>query len=70
MTLINLTSSVDYNLLSSQKETLYLLVQNANRHGLSEHQINQLDGILNFIDAFQDAIVESHIKAEEEVFPI
>jgi len=68
MTLINFATSVDYNLLLQQKLTLLNL--NPGDNCLSEQQCQDLDGIINFIDAFQDAIVESHIKTEEEVFSI
>ena len=63
MTLITFATSVDYNLLQKQKRTLLDLYT-------TEAQREHIDGIINFIDAFQDAIVESHIKTEEEVFSI
>ena len=63
MTLLEFATSVDYNLLQQQKLTLLGLYTTGN-------QRDDIDGIINFIDAFQDAIVESHIKTEEEVFTI
>jgi len=63
MTLLEFATSVDYNLLQQQKLTLLGLYTTGN-------QKDDIDGIINFIDAFQDAIVESHIKTEEEVFSI
>ncbi len=63
MTLLEFATSVDYNLLQQQKLTLLGLYTTGN-------QRDDIDGIINFIDAFQDAIVESHIKSEEDVFSI
>lgn len=63
MTLLEFATSVDYNLLQQQKLTLLGLYTTGN-------QRDDIDGIINFIDAFQDAIVESHIKTEDEVFAI
>ena len=63
MTLLEFATSVDYNLLQQQKLTLLGLYPTGN-------QKDDIDGIINFIDAFQDAIVESHIKTEYEVFTI
>jgi hypothetical protein len=71
MTLITFaTSGVDYDLLAQQKLTLLNMLGTPGDNCLGEQQIQDLDGIINFIDAFQDAIVESHIKTEEEVFSI
>ena len=67
MTLLSFATSVDYNLLVQQKLTLLNLVENKN---LSNQQREDIDGLINFIDAFQDAIVESHIKNEDEVFAL
>ena len=67
MTLLEFATSVDYNLLQQQKA---ILVDIATIPYLSQEKTDALDGIINLIDAFQDAIVESHIKTEEEVFTI
>lgn len=67
MTLLTFATSVDYNSLVQQKLTLLNLVENQQ---LAPEQRDDIDGLINFIDAFQDAIVESHIKTEEEVFSI
>jgi hypothetical protein len=63
MTLLTFATTVDYNLLQEQKRTLLELYT-------TEAQREHIDGLINFIDAFQDAIVESNIKSEEEVFSI
>jgi hypothetical protein len=63
MTLLEFATSVDYNLLQQQKLTLLGLYT-------TDNQREHIDGLINFIDAFQDAIVESHIKSEEDVFSI
>ena len=65
MTLINFAANTDYPLLQRQKA---ILVDIATISSLSSEKLEALDGIINFLDAFQDAIVESHIKTEEEVF--
>jgi len=67
MTLLNFATSVDYNLLQQQKLTLINLLSHPS---LAQTQVDDLDGILGFLDGFQDAIVESHIKPEDEVFAI
>lgn len=67
MTLLTFATSVDYNSLVQQKLTLLNLVENQQ---LAPEQRDDIDGLINFIDTYQDAIVESHIKMEEEVFPI
>ena len=67
MTLLEFATSVDYNLLQQQKT---ILVDIATIPYLSQEKTDALDGIINLIDAFQDAIVESHIKTEDEVFTI
>ena len=47
-----------------------LVVDIASIPYLSQEKTDALDGIINFLDSFQDAIVESHIKTEDEVFAL
>jgi len=63
MTLLEFATSVDYKLLQEQKLTLLGMYT-------TEAQREDIDGIINFIDAFQDAVVESNLKTEEDVFSI
>lgn len=65
MTLQELAKTVDYAALKQQKETLINLVDD-NIVGNMYH--NDLDAIINFIDAFQDTVVESNVLPENEVF--
>jgi hypothetical protein len=60
--------TTDYALLSKQKELLILHV-NDMENSLSYETIQALEGIINFIDAFQDEAIEFHDKDEKEVFP-
>jgi hypothetical protein len=67
MTLLEFANSVDYKLLQEQKLTLINLLSHPS---LAQTQVDDLDGILVFLDGFQDAIVESNLKTEEDVFSI
>jgi hypothetical protein len=67
MTLLEFANSVDYKLLQEQKITL---IDVNTIPSLMPDKVAALDGIINFIDAFQDAIVESNLKTEEDVFSI
>lgn len=65
MSLEKLAKTVDYAALKQQKETLIKLVDD-NIVGYMYH--NDLDAIINFIDAFQDTVVDSNVLPENEVF--
>jgi len=67
MTLLEFANSVDYKLLQEQKITL---IDVNTIPSLMPDVVASLDGIINFIDAFQDAVVESNLKTEEDVFSI
>jgi len=67
MTLLEFANSVDYKLLQEQKITL---IDVNTIPTLMPDVVASLDGIINFIDAFQDAVVESNLKTEEDVFSI
>lgn len=57
----------DYSLLSQQKQTLLYLLD---RDILNSVQDQDLLGLVNFIDSFQDAVVDSEVLPEDKVFPI
>lgn len=63
MSLEELAKTVDYAALKQQKETLIELVGK-----VSWMYQDDLDAIINFIDAFQDTVVESNVLPENEVF--
>lgn len=67
MTLLEFANSVDYKLLQEQKITL---IDVSTIPSLMPDKVAALDAIINFIDAFQDAVVESNLKTEEDVFSI
>ena len=55
--------NTDYKLLRKQKETLLTLVGD-------DHQLgkNELNGLITFLDSFQDAVVDSQLVPEDVVF--
>jgi hypothetical protein len=63
MSLEELAKTVDYAALKQQKETLIELVGK-----VSWMYQDDLDAIINFIDAFQDTVVDSNVLPENEVF--
>lgn len=67
MTLEEFAKKTDYSLLTNQKLTLLNLL---NKNELPETQDEDLMGLINFIDMFQDVVVENDVLPEEEVFPI
>jgi hypothetical protein len=56
----------DYTLLAKQKAVLLELL---NRNLLNQEQDQAIDGIIGFLDAFQDEAVAVHGIAEDVVFP-
>jgi hypothetical protein len=67
MNLERFAQQTDFSLLSQQKQTLLNLL---NRDILNVHQDNDLLGLVNFLDSFQDAVVDSNVLPEEKVFPV
>ena len=63
----NFIRITDFQLLANQKLTLINL---ASSDGLPEQQRKDLDGLINFLDGFQDAVVDSGVLPEEKVFQI
>jgi hypothetical protein len=66
MTLQQFAEQTDYSLLAQQKLTVLQLLDNPQLNG---HQENDLLGLINFLDRFQDTAVDSGIP-EEVVFPV
>jgi len=58
-------AGVDWKLLTQQKQTLLDITQ---RNLVTGSHIQDLDGLVNFLDAFQDNAVASGVP-EEEVYP-
>jgi hypothetical protein len=64
MTLKQFALKTDYAVLLQQKQTLLNLLD---RDLLNS--IQDLLGLINFLDAFQDAVVDSGVLPEDKVFP-
>ena len=60
-----LSKAPDWKLLFQQKKVLLYI---ASWGGLSQEQVDALDGIINFIDSIQDSAVDENGFTEEEVF--
>lgn len=65
MTLEEFATQTDFKLLTSQKQTLLHLLD---RDLLNSDQDQDLQGLINFLDSFQDAVVDSGVLPEEKVF--
>jgi hypothetical protein len=62
--------NTDYQLLLKQKQSLLELTDPDDNWFKNPDLIDHIDGLLNFLDGLQDAIVESKILPEEIVFPL
>ncbi len=67
MTLKQFALKTDYAVLIQQKQTLLNLLD---RDILNAVQDQDLLGLINFLDAFQDAVVDSGVLPEDKVFPV
>ena len=65
MNIEEFVTKVDYVLLAKQKGTLIEILE-VNDHKI---QTDLIEGLIEFLDGFQDATVESGLVAEETVFP-
>jgi hypothetical protein len=65
MTLKQFANQTDYAVLQHQKQTLLNLLD---RDLLTSDQDQDLQGLINFLDSFQDAVVDSGVLPEEKVF--
>jgi hypothetical protein len=66
MTLKKFALKTDYAVLIQQKQTLLNILDH---DLLNAVQDQDLLGLINFLDAFQDAVVDSGVLPEAEVFP-
>lgn len=66
MNLEDFALKTDYAVLLLQKQTLLNLLD---RDLLNAVQDQDLLGLINFLDAFQDAVVDSGVLPEDKVFP-
>lgn len=66
MNLDSFALKTDYAVLLQQKQTLLNLLD---RDLLNSVQDQDILGLINFLDAFQDAVVDSGVLPEEKVFP-
>lgn len=66
MNLEDFALKTDYAVLLQQKQTLLNLLD---RDLLNAVQDQDLLGLINFLDAFQDAVVDSGVLPEDKVFP-
>lgn len=67
MNLEDFALKTDYSVLLQQKQTLLNLLD---RDLLNSIQDQDLLGLINFLDAFQDAVVDSGVLPEDKVFPV
>jgi hypothetical protein len=67
MTLKQFALKTDYAVLIQQKQTLLNLLD---RDLLNSVQDQDLLGLINFLDAFQDTVVDSGVLPEDKVFPV
>jgi len=67
MTLKQFALKTDYAVLIQQKQTLLNLLD---RDLLNAVQDQDLLGLINFLDAFQDTVVDSGVLPEDKVFPV
>ena len=66
MNLEDFALKTDYAVLLQQKQTLLNLLD---RDLLNSIQDQDILGLINFLDAFQDAVVDSGVLPEDKVFP-
>jgi hypothetical protein len=67
MTLKQFANQTDYAVLLQQKQTLLNILD---RNLLNSTQDQDLLGLINFLDKFQDVVVDSGVLPEEKVFPL
>lgn len=67
MTLKQFAYWTDYAVLLQQKQTLLNILD---RNLLTSTQDQDLLGLINFLDTFQDVVVDSGVLPEDKVFPL
>lgn len=59
---------IGWESLRTQKTTLLYLIENRGKHNLDDHMVDDLDGIINLLDAVQDYAVDECGFDENRVF--
>ena len=65
----NVLTGMDWELFRKQKNALIAVIESARDLDMGDATIDHLDGLLDGIDALQDAIVADGLIAESVVFP-
>jgi hypothetical protein len=68
MNLETFAKRTDYQLLLKQKQTLLEIIDPDIMNFDDPARITNLEGLLNFLDAFQDAVVDAGVLPEAQVF--
>ena len=69
MKLETFAKRTDYSLLLRQKQTLLKIIDPDEMGFIDPDRNNHIEGLLNFLDTFQDAVVDSGVLPEGIVFP-
>lgn len=70
MKLETFAKRTDYALLLRQKQTLLKIIDPDQMGFTDPERDNHIEGLLNFLDTFQDSVVSSGVLPEKEVFPM
>lgn len=70
MNLETFAKQTNYQLLLQQKQTLLELIDPDTMHFDIPGRITHLEGLLAFLDNFQDAVVDAGVLPEAQVFPV
>lgn len=65
MNIQDFVSKIDYVLLTKQKGTLINILESNDQTSSHDH----IEGLIEFLDSFQDTVVDSDMVPEETVFP-
>jgi hypothetical protein len=69
MNLETFAKRTNYKLLLQQKQTLLKIINPDLMGFVDPDRDNHIEGLLNFLDTFQDAVADSGVLPEAEVFP-
>lgn len=69
MTLEEFAQRTDYVLLAKQKLSILKIINPDEMNFPDPDRDQNLEGILNFLDLFQDTVVDSGVLPEGDVFP-
>jgi hypothetical protein len=70
MNLEQFAKQTDFKLLGKQKLSILKILNPDEMNFQDPDRMTHLEGILNFLDGFQDAVVDSSVLPEEKVFPV